>query len=122
MKALFRNMRLGDMLRAGKAMARSGAGLHDQMKRAKQPHIFVGMVCVREKYQGQGYMRKVMDIAFAEGDRLGVPVILETDAKSKCSKYIHLGMELVGVRDIGEFGKLYDLIRYPESSNENGTA
>ena len=63
-----------------------------------------------------------MDFAFAEGDRLGVPVILETDAKSKCSKYIHLGMELVGVRDIGEFGKLYDLIRYPESSNENGTA
>ena len=35
-------------------------------------------------------MRKVLDIAFAEGDRLGVPVILETDAKSKCSKYIHL--------------------------------
>ena len=66
--------------------------------------------------------RKVLDIAFAEGDRLGVPVILETDARSKCDKYIHLGMELAGVRDIGEFGKLYDLIRYPKSSNENGTA
>ena len=39
-------------------------------------------------------MRKVMDIAFAEGNRLGVPVILETDAKSKCDKYVHLGMEL----------------------------
>ena len=47
-------------------------------------------------------MRKVMDIAFAEGNRLGVPVILETDAKSKCDKYVHLGMELAGVRDIGE--------------------
>ena len=42
-------------------------------------------------------------IAFAEGDRLGMPVILETDAKSKCDKYVHLGMELAGVRDIGEF-------------------
>ena len=31
---------------------------------------------MREKYQRQGYMRKVLDIAFAEGDRLGVPVIL----------------------------------------------
>ena len=39
-------------------------------------------------------MRKVLDIAFAEGNRLGVPVILETDAKSKCEKYVHLGMEL----------------------------
>ena len=49
-------------------------------------------------------------------------MILETDAKSKCDKYVHLGMEFAGVRNIGEFGKLYDLIRYPKSSNENGTA
>ena len=38
---------------------------------------------MREKYQRQGYMRKVLDVAFAEGNRLGVPVILETDAKNK---------------------------------------
>lgn len=63
--------------------------------------------------RGEGYMRKVLDIAFAEGDRLGVPVILETDAKSKCDKYAHLGMELAGTHDLGAFGKLYDLIRYP---------
>ena len=54
-----------------------------------------------------------MSAAFAEGDRLGVPVILETDAKSKCDKYVHLGMELAGTHDLGAFGKLYDLIRYP---------
>ena len=81
----------------------------------KGGNIFVGMVCVCEKYQGQGYMRKVMDIAFAEGDRLRVPVILETDAKSKCDKYVHLGMELAGTRDLGEFGKMYDLIKYPDA-------
>ena len=68
------------------------------------------------------YVRKVLDLAFAEGDRLGVPVILETDAKSKCDKYVHLGMELAGTHDLGTYGKLYDLIKYPESSNENGTA
>lgn len=54
-------------------------------------------------------------IAFAEGNRLGVPVILETDAKSKCDRYMHLGMELAGVRDLGEFGRLYDLIKYPDT-------
>ena len=73
---------------------------------------------MREKYQRQGYMRKVLDIAFTEGDRLGVPVILETDAKSKCDKYVHLGMELAGTRDLGVFGKLYDLIKYPERTDE----
>lgn len=37
-----------------------------------------------------------IDHAFTGSDRLGVPVILETDAKSKCDKYVHLGMELAG--------------------------
>ena len=66
--------------------------------------------------RGEGY------IAFAEGDRLGVPVILETDAKSKCDKYVHLGMELAGTHDLGTYGKLYDLIKYPEPTKANGTA
>ena len=96
------------------------------MDKEKKPYIFVGLVCVREQYQGQGYMRKVLDLAFAEGDRLGVPVILETDAKSKCDKYVHLGMELAGahdacqVDDLGIYGKLYDLIKYPEPTKANG--
>ena len=97
---------------------RGGASLQDRMDKEKKPYIFVGLVCVREEYQGQGYMRKVLDIAFAEGDRLGVPVILETDAQSKCDKYVHLGMELAGTHDLGAFGKLYDLIRYPEPTDE----
>ena len=58
-----------------------------------------------------------MDIAFKEGDRLQIPVILDTDAKSKCDKYVHLGMELVKTRKFGEYGVLYDLIRYPDKTN-----
>ena len=27
------------------------------MDKEKNPYIFVGLVCVREKYQGQGYAR-----------------------------------------------------------------
>ena len=96
------------------AIQRGGRSLQNRMDKGKKPYIFVGLVCVREKYQGQGYMRRVMDMAFAEGNRLHVPVILETDAKSKCDKYMHLGMELSGIRNIGAYGKLYDLIKYPE--------
>ena len=61
---------------------------------------------MREKYQRQGYMRKVLYIDFSEVDRLFVTLILETDAKNKCDKYVHLGMELAGTRDLGMFGKL----------------
>ena len=116
-KGMLRNSSLKRLLRFGTAIKRAGTSLQDRMDKEKKPYIFVGLVCVREPYQGQGYMRRVMDIAFSEGDRLGVPVILETDAKSKCDKYVHLGMELAGTRDIGEFGVLYDLIKYPERSS-----
>ena len=102
------------LVRFIRIMSKGGSGLGKQLDKAKKPYIYVGMVCVREPYQGQGYMRRVMDMAFAEGNRLGVPVILDTDARSKCDKYMHLGMELAGTRRFGEYGVLYDLIKYPD--------
>ena len=101
-----------------KIMAKGEPGLDKRFDREKKPYLFVGLVCVREPYQGQGYMRRIMDMAFQEGDRLGVPVLLETDAKSKCDKYVHLGMQLAGTRRFGEHGVLYDLIRYPAESGD----
>lgn len=118
---MLHNSTLKRLLQFGIAIKRGGASLQGRMDKEKKPYIFVGLVCIREEYQGQGYMRKVLDIAFAEGNRLGVPVILETDAKSKCDKYVHLGMELAGTHDLGAFGKLYDLIKYPEPTKSNGT-
>lgn len=90
--AFFGCMDFGSVVRFVKIMSKGGSGLDKKLDKEKTPYIFVGMVCVREQFQGQGYMRKVMDIAFSEGNRLKVPVILETDAKSKCDKYVHLGM------------------------------
>ena len=112
---MLHNSSMKRLMRFAMAIKKGGKSLQERMDKEKKPYIFVGMVCVCEKYQGQGYMRKVMDIAFAEGDRLRVPVILETDARSKCDKYVHLGMELAGTRDLGEFGKMYDLIKYPDA-------
>lgn len=67
---------------------------------------------------GAGLYAKGHGYRFSESDRLRVPVILETDAQSKCDKYVHLGMELAGVRDMGEYGKMYDLIRYPAAEKQ----
>lgn len=113
-KAFFGCMDFGSVVRFVKIMSKGGSGLDKKLDKEKTPYIFVGMVCVREQFQGQGYMRKVMDIAFSEGNRLKVPVILETDAKSKCDKYVHLGMELAGECRFGDYGVLYDLIKYPD--------
>lgn len=67
-----------------------------------------------ESYQEQGYMRKVMDIAFTEGNRLGIPVVLDTDAKSKNERYQHREMELAAEVPFGDFGVMYHLIEYPD--------
>ena len=117
-KGLLSVMSLKDLCRFVGIMAKGGSGLDKQMDKAKKPYIFVGLVCVCEQFQGQGFMRKVMDTAFSEGNRLGVPVILETDAKSKCDKYMHLGMELAGTRRFGEHGVLYDMIKYPDEGGK----
>lgn len=107
-------MDIPSLVRFTRIMAQGGPGLDKRLDREKKPYIFVGLVCVRQAYQGQGYMRKVMEIAFAEGDRLGIPVILETDARSK-RQIPALGMKLAGTRRFGTHGLLYDLIRYPEN-------
>ena len=111
--AALRAMPLRSLVCFIRSAAGGEPGLQKRMDREKKPYLHVGLVCVRKSFQGQGYMRRVMDMAFAEGDRLQLPVILETDAQSKCDKYLHLGMELAGIRDFGELGKMYDLIRYP---------
>lgn len=114
-KGLIGSMKIKELIRFVRIMSKGGAGLNKQFDKEKKPYIYVGLVCVREQYQGQGYMRKIMDMAFAEGNRLRIPVILDTDAQSKCDKYVHLGMELAGTRRFGEYGMLYDLIKYPDS-------
>lgn len=116
-RGFFRAMDPKSLIRFMQIMSKGGAGLGSKLGRERKPYIYVGMVCVREPYQGQGYMRRVMDMAFAEGNRLGVPVILDTDARSKCDKYVHLGMELAGTRRFGEYGVLYDLIKYPDADS-----
>ena len=118
---LLGSMKIKELIRFARIMSKGGPGLDKRFDKTKKPYIYVGLVCVREQYQGQGYMRKVMDMAFAEGNRLGVPVILDTDARSKRDRYIHLGMELAGTRRFGEYGVLYDLIKYPDPvSSESG--
>ena len=113
-KALHSAMKPKDFNRLVQLFTKSGGGVSKQLAQKKKPYLLIGLVCVRERYQGQGYMRKVMELAFLEGNRLGVPVLLTTDAGSKRDKYLHLGMKLAGTRDCGPYGVLYDLIKYPD--------
>ena len=67
---MLHNSSMKRLMRFAIAIKKGGKSLQERMDKEKKPYIFVGMVCVCEKYQGQGYMRKVMDIAFAEGENV----------------------------------------------------
>lgn len=112
---MFAGSSFGEVVRMLSILGSGGSSsIEKKLKKKKQKYLFVGLVCVREEYQGQGYMRKALELAFAEGNRLGLPVVLDTDAKLKSDKYRHLGMELAGVRTCKNGSKLYELIKYPD--------
>ena len=71
----------------------------------------IEMLVVRKEFQGQGYMRQMMDYAYALADERRIPVILDTDDRDKAARYEHLGMELDRVRSCGEQFHMYDLVR-----------
>lgn len=88
-----------------------GIPLDDKLKKEKKDYLQVVMLVVLKEYQGQGYMRQLMEIAYEKADAYGVPCILDTDAQNKLDKYCHLGMRHVGIRKVAEDCYLYDLMR-----------
>jgi len=81
------------------------------MQKEKRKFLRIEMLVVRKEYQGQGYMRKMMEYAYKIAEDHQVPVILDTDDKDKAARYVHLGMKLDRIRSCGERFDMYDLIR-----------
>ncbi|MCM1156439.1 MAG: hypothetical protein NC314_05805 [Roseburia sp.] len=97
-----------------KKLSQGGQSLESRMKKAKKNFIKIELVAVTKPYQGQGYMRKTLDIAFQAGQEKKLPCILDTDGRLKRDKYISVGMQLAGTRKIEEGLYLYDLIKTTE--------
>ena len=114
LRGVFQSMTLRQLLCFAACMKSGGPGLRDRLDHEKKPYLFVAMVCVREEYQYQSYLRKPLELVFSEANCFGVPVVLETDAQSNREKYMHLGMKFAGIRTLGACRKLYALIKYPE--------
>ena len=62
------------------------------MRKEKRKFLRVEMLVVRKEYQGQGYMRRMLEYAYRIAEDHRVPVILDTDDKNKAARYEHLGM------------------------------
>ena len=94
-----------------KACFSEGNTIEMRMRKAKRKFLRIEMLAVRPEYQGQGFMRSMLEQVYKVADKKGVPVILDTDDKDKSDRYQHLGMKLDRVRNCGERFHMYDLIR-----------
>ena len=98
-----------------KGLGKAGKSYGAILSKLKIPYIYVGLVAVRKEYQGRGFMRKVLDIAFEEGRRQAVPVVLDTDAHLKRDKYEHIGMKCVVTQHFTDGVELYGMVYEPEN-------
>ena len=71
LQGVFHSLTLGELLRYARAMKKGGASLHDRYDKQKKPCVYVGMVCVLEAYQHQGYMRKLLGCILPTHDVTG---------------------------------------------------
>ena len=94
-----------------KACFSEGSTIETRMRKAKRKFIRIEMLVVRSEFQGQGFMRKILEDVYKVADKENVPVILDTDDKDKAARYEHLGMKLERIRNCGEKFHMYDLIR-----------
>lgn len=94
-----------------KACFAEGNTIETRMRKAKKKFIRIEMLVVRPEYQGQGFMRSMLEQVYKVAEKRKVPVILDTDDKDKCERYKHLGMKVDRVRNCGERFHMYDLIR-----------
>ena len=101
----------GNMKRFIDACFVDGGTIETRMRKEKRRFLRVEMLVVRKEYQGQGFMRRMLEAAYAIADREGVAVILDTDDRNKAARYEHLGMKLDRVRTGGDRFHMYDLIR-----------
>lgn len=94
-----------------KTIAKGGTTYEEDLKKKKIPYINLTMLVVQKEYQGQGYMRQLLEMLYEFADENNLAIVLDTDAENKVARYEHLGLELVKTRDLGDGVFMYDLYR-----------
>ena len=61
---------------------------------AKRRHLDVLMVCVDREHQGKGLATELVRFAGEKAEKLGIPLLFDTDMKEYAKMYQHLGCRL----------------------------
>ena len=117
LKWILRAYGLSNGIRQIREIMRSGTYLSSEMKKEEKRFTKIEFIAVAKDYQGQGYMRKLMDYAFSESDQRGIPCILTTDDVKKVKIYEHFGMKLVKEHIIAKNAIYYEMFRDASINN-----
>ena len=98
-------------IRYVKEIMNSGTYLASEFGRQKKPFTKIEFIAVAKEHQGQGYMRQMMEYAFSESDRMGLPLILTTDDPKKVEIYEHFGMKMVREHIVSDRAVYYEMLR-----------
>jgi GNAT superfamily N-acetyltransferase len=88
-----------------------GESLEKSFRNNKRQFVQIELLAVKKEYQGQGFMRPLVETAFEVAKKNNLPVIVSTDAGIKKDKYEHIGMRHINTRTLGEKSYMYDLVR-----------
>ena len=110
-KWLLRAFGLEKGIRYIKEIMNSGTYLASEFSKQKKPFTKIEFIAVAKEHQGQGYMRQMMEYAFSESDRLGLPLTLTTDDQKKVKVYEHFGMRLVREHIVSDRAVYYEMLR-----------
>ena len=94
-----------------KEIMNSGTYLASEFGKQKKPFTKIEFIAVAKEHQGHGYMRQMMEYAFSESDRLGLPMILTTDDEKKVKIYEHFGMKMAREHIVSDRAIYYEMIR-----------
>lgn len=78
----------------------------------KEPdYVVVSMVAVRREFQGQGFLRALLEEPFRTARERSIPCVLDTDTELKMKKYIACGMKLSAETPLKGGGCMYTMER-----------
>lgn len=87
-------------------------------KYAKQRHLDALMVCVDKEHQGKGIASELVLFAKEKADKLGIPLLFDTDMKVYADMYQHFGCELYNTVTADNGVTRYSLC-YPKDASAN---
>ena len=104
-------------IRYVKEIMNSGTYLASEFGKQKKPFTKIEFIAVAQEHQGHGYMRQMMEYAFSESDRLGLPLILTTDDPKKVKLYEHFGLKMVREHMVSDRAVYYEMLREYRRNN-----